>query len=115
MTARNAIGGTLTYAALAQLHRPDDPKRLAAEIRRLQSDGLTPQDIATALRLPLDQVINTINPAGISKTSTACPYPRSAGVGGSSFRSGGTASGGGQTVVGDALPLGRSSLNDQRE
>jgi hypothetical protein len=63
MTARTNIGGVLdmaAYAQLAQLHRPTDPLALAAEIRRLHRSGLTAQDIATALRLAPDTVVNTL-------------------------------------------------------
>jgi DNA-directed RNA polymerase specialized sigma24 family protein len=48
------------YAALAQLHRPSNPEQLAAEIRRLRGSGLSPRDIATALRLSLDEVVNIL-------------------------------------------------------
>jgi len=57
------IGGTLgmrEYAALAQQHRPTDPKVLATEIRRLAATGLRAIDISTALRLPHDFVVNVL-------------------------------------------------------
>ena len=63
MTARTNIGGVLdmtAYAQLAQLHRPTDPAALAAEIRRLHRSGLSARDIAAALRLAPDAVINTL-------------------------------------------------------
>ena len=63
MTHRNSIGGPLglaEYEALAAVHRPSDPAAMAAEIRRLAASGLTPRDVASALRLPLDLVINTL-------------------------------------------------------
>lgn len=87
MSRNSAIGGAMTHAAyalLAQRHRPQEPHVMAAEVRRLHADGLTPRDISTALQLPMDEVINTINPASICNASTACPSPRSAGVGGPS-------------------------------
>jgi len=62
MTRRN-IGGDLdlaAYAALAQRHRPTDPAALAGEIQRLAASGLKARDIATALRLPLDTVVNVL-------------------------------------------------------
>jgi hypothetical protein len=52
-----------TYAAMANKHRPTDPDLLAAEIRRLHATGLTARDIATALRLQLDAVINVLERA----------------------------------------------------
>jgi hypothetical protein len=68
MTAN--VGGTLdmsAYAQLAQLHRPTDPAALAAEIHRLSRSGLTARDIATALRLAPDVVINMLDaPANLT-------------------------------------------------
>jgi hypothetical protein len=58
---RPTVGGPLNYAALAQLHRPADPNRLATEIRRLHRDGLTAQDIATALRIDVVQVATVLH------------------------------------------------------
>ncbi|HTE41652.1 MAG TPA: hypothetical protein VK629_12525 [Steroidobacteraceae bacterium] len=49
-----SIGGPLTaanYALLASLHRPTDPKAIASEVRRLNSQGFTAIDISTALRM----------------------------------------------------------------
>ena len=60
---RTTIGGPLgvaEYAQLANLHRPSDPAELAAEIRRLNRGGLRAQDISVALRMPLDEVVNTL-------------------------------------------------------
>ncbi|MCC5795265.1 MAG: hypothetical protein JJT85_11100 [Chromatiales bacterium] len=57
---RNRIGGMLHYEHLANLHRPADPERLRAEVRRLAADGLRPADISVALRLPLDSVRNLL-------------------------------------------------------
>jgi hypothetical protein len=57
------IGSRLTvsaYASLAQLHRPSEPEALATEIRRLHKTGLTARDIATALRMSPDRVINIL-------------------------------------------------------
>jgi DNA-binding transcriptional MerR regulator len=62
MSSRN-IGGALTmsaYAALAESNRPSDPEALTGEIRRLHDTGLTARDIATALRLPPDRVLNML-------------------------------------------------------
>jgi hypothetical protein len=42
------------------MHRPTDPAALAAEIQRLAASGLKARDIATALRLGLDTVINVL-------------------------------------------------------
>lgn len=50
------IGGVLDYARLAQIHRPSDPVALAEEVRRLSASGLSPTDIAAALRIDLVQV-----------------------------------------------------------
>lgn len=58
-----ALPGALdmsAYAQLAQLHKPSDPKQLAAEIRRLRSSGLTPRDISVAVRVALDVVVNVL-------------------------------------------------------
>ncbi len=51
-----SVSGALNYIAMAQLHRPSDLASLAAEVRRLADTGLTDVDVATALRLPLEQV-----------------------------------------------------------
>jgi hypothetical protein len=48
------------YNTMANQHRPDDPAALAVEIRRLHADGLTARDIAEALRLAPDVVINIL-------------------------------------------------------
>jgi hypothetical protein len=50
------IGGTLDYSKLAMQHRPTDPERLAAEVRRLAEQGLTATDISSALRVDLAAV-----------------------------------------------------------
>ncbi len=60
---RPPLGGPLgmaQYAALAAMHRPTDPAALAAEIRRLHRTGLTSRDIAAALRMRLDEVVNVL-------------------------------------------------------
>jgi hypothetical protein len=57
---RPTVGGSLNYAALAQLHRPTSPKAISAEIRRLHADGLKPRDISVALRIDLSQVLQII-------------------------------------------------------
>lgn len=48
------------YHQAAQRHRPTDGDALAREARRLASTGLTPSDVATALRLPLAWVTEVI-------------------------------------------------------
>jgi hypothetical protein len=48
------------YNARASQHRPDDPAALATEIRRMHESGLTARDIAEALRLAHDIVINVL-------------------------------------------------------
>jgi hypothetical protein len=48
------------YNARASRHRPDDPAALATEIRRMHADGLTARDIAEALHLAHDMVINIL-------------------------------------------------------
>lgn len=50
-----SIGGVLDYRLLAQLHRPDD-EGLRREAIRLTAQGLSPADIAVALRLHVEQV-----------------------------------------------------------
>jgi hypothetical protein len=62
--SRKIIGGVLLYELLAQQHRPRDDGALAAECRRLVSTGLTPRDVATALRLELADVLMWIDNAG---------------------------------------------------
>lgn len=51
---------TLNYESASQQHRPSDPHELAAEIRRLHSTGLSPRDIAAALRLALPAVVEAL-------------------------------------------------------
>lgn len=59
------IGGPLDYQLLSQLHRPRDPVALRSEVRRLAtSQGLTAEDIATALRLNLVQVREMLAASG---------------------------------------------------
>lgn len=48
------------YERRACLHRPSDLNQLDAEIRRLHANGLTAMDIAMALRLPPDVIINAL-------------------------------------------------------
>lgn len=58
-----AIGGSMDYARLSQLYRPTDQRALAAEVRRLSTTGLSPQDIAAALRLALPAVLEMLGGA----------------------------------------------------
>lgn len=51
------IGGTLNLEAMRVLYRPTDPSKLGAEVRRLSREGLRPRDLATALRMPLSDVL----------------------------------------------------------
>lgn len=55
------IGGQLDYHRLAQIYRPTDTRSLAAEVLRLNREGLTPADIAQALRVPLAFAIETVS------------------------------------------------------
>lgn len=64
-----SIGGTLDLEALRMLHRPADPRLLAAEARRLAATGLRPRDIAQALRLPMSEVLSALQ----APASTAIP------------------------------------------
>ena len=48
------------YDLRANQHRPADVGQLDAEIRRLNRNGLTPRDVAVALRLSLDAVVAII-------------------------------------------------------
>jgi len=57
---RNHIGGHLDYSVLAQRHRPADLQQITKEIHRLHTDGLTPRDIAMAMRLDHAEVINIL-------------------------------------------------------
>jgi hypothetical protein len=59
---RTNVGGRLTYQALAELHRPSDPAAIAREVRRLHNTGLKARDIAVALRIAPDQVMNMLEP-----------------------------------------------------
>lgn len=56
------------YDLRASQHRPADVGLLDAEIRRLRANGLTPRDIAAALRLPPDTVINALRTCGLVET-----------------------------------------------
>ena len=47
----------ITYQHRAQQHRPRDESAMARECSRLVSTGLTPRDVATALRLDLGEVL----------------------------------------------------------
>ena len=60
---RRTIGGALDYRVLAELHRPRDDASLAAECRRLHATGLTPRDVATALRVDLANVLEWLRVA----------------------------------------------------
>jgi hypothetical protein len=52
------------YLALALLHRPDDPRQIAAEVVRLHNAvGWTARDIASALRLDHVSVIRILSSA----------------------------------------------------
>jgi hypothetical protein len=57
------MAGTLglrEYELLAGKYRPTDPAALTAEIRRLAGTGLKAADIAVALRLSHDFVVNIL-------------------------------------------------------
>lgn len=56
MSPRDRVGGVADYRLLAELFRPRDAEALAREARRLAEQGLTPRDIATALRCEPAQV-----------------------------------------------------------
>lgn len=56
----NRIGGILDYAKLAQHHRPAYPAALAEKIRRQASQGLKPQDIASAIGVHIDIVLREL-------------------------------------------------------
>jgi hypothetical protein len=70
MSAPSRIGGTIDYAALAQMHRPADPQAMVAEIRRLHGTGLTPRDISVALHIALAQVLESIGEPSAHDTTT---------------------------------------------
>ena len=67
--SRSNVGGRLDYARLANLHRPADPAAIAREVRRLHNTGLKPRDIAVALRIAPDQVMNMLDPPGQEPTA----------------------------------------------
>lgn len=48
------------YDDRATEHKPTEPQQLAREVRRLHATGLTPRDIAAALRLPLPDVLEAL-------------------------------------------------------
>lgn len=55
------IGGTLDYARLADLHRPQHAHDIAPAARQLAAQGLHPRDIAQALRLTVHGVIQLLD------------------------------------------------------
>jgi hypothetical protein len=74
MTSGRNLGGVLgmselallygqapTHEARANQYRPTDPQAIASEIRRLRGNGLTPSDIAGALRIGLGQVLEALS------------------------------------------------------
>jgi hypothetical protein len=54
------IPGAVDWRDLAERYRPTDVDALAAEIRRLHASGLKARDLSTALRLPLNEVLDMI-------------------------------------------------------
>jgi hypothetical protein len=50
------------YDERAQIHRPNDSALLAREVSRLVATGLTPRDVAIALRLDLGEVLSILRP-----------------------------------------------------
>ncbi len=58
----DSIDGTLDYRLLAQQHRPTDQAALAAEVRRMASQGLRPRDIAAALGMNVVLVLHILGP-----------------------------------------------------
>lgn len=59
--ALELLSGRTSYVDRAQQHRPTDAAVLAAEVRRLHGTELRPLDIATALRLAPDAVLNILS------------------------------------------------------
>jgi hypothetical protein len=59
MSTKN-IGGAQRYDQLANANRPHDEQSLARECSRLRLTGLTPRDIATALRLDIGEVLELL-------------------------------------------------------
>lgn len=57
------IGGTVDYARLAQLHQPTDRAALAREVSRMVSTGLTPRDVAQALRMSVADIMTMLGEA----------------------------------------------------
>jgi hypothetical protein len=51
-----SIGGVLRYDILSQLHRPQTAEGIRCEVQRLARNGLSPMDIASALRMDLAAV-----------------------------------------------------------
>lgn len=48
------------WRLLADAHRPTEPTGFYPEIRRLYGEGLTPRDIAAALRIDLGSVLSAL-------------------------------------------------------
>lgn len=58
------VGGPLDYATLAQMHRPKTAEALRREVQRLAQNGLTPNDIGSALKM---------SPASVRELLVATP------------------------------------------
>jgi transposase-like protein len=54
-----ALAGGTAYDEHAQRHRPD-AAGIAAEVQRLAQQGLTPRDIASALRVNIAAVLEAL-------------------------------------------------------
>lgn len=68
---RQTIGGPVRYDVLAQMHKPKTAEAMCHEVRRLATTGLTPVDIATALRLNVAAVREMII-ASPAEAAQAC-------------------------------------------
>jgi hypothetical protein len=72
--SQNALPGSAAYIARADQHKPTG-QPLQGEIHRLSKGGLTPRDIAVALRLDLPAVVEVLGPPAAQPASTTRASP----------------------------------------
>ena len=63
----------MTDTERARIHFPTDPALIAAAISQLRAAGLTPRDIASALRLDLGAVVEVLRDAPTTERGSSCP------------------------------------------
>jgi len=52
------LNSALEYSERANTHRPTTPEAMAVAVRQLRAQGLTRRDVASALSIAIDEVIN---------------------------------------------------------